>query len=183
MEKTATCPKCNYVSPDAEFTLCPKCGIIIKKYYETLETRQTLEAERLERKKKAEEEAKLKAAQEATLREQKLQEEIRLREQQRQEAARCNEQERQEEERRKQVHSWKKAGAGGVAIVGVLLLLSGLLTDPSEGSSVNLHRLHIKQSLYTLGGVFLIISAINSGIDKILTALADIHTTIRKQNK
>lgn len=52
MEKTSNCPKCNYVSTDEEFSVCPKCGIIIKKYYDTLATRQKLEAERLERKKK-----------------------------------------------------------------------------------------------------------------------------------
>ena len=55
MEKTSKCPKCNYVSTDEEFSVCPKCSIIIKKYYDTLETRQKLEAERLEKKKKEEE--------------------------------------------------------------------------------------------------------------------------------
>lgn len=62
MEKTSTCPKCNYVSTDEEFNLCPKCGIVIKKYYE-----------RLERGKKTEEDAKLKAQQEKTIREQRQQ--------------------------------------------------------------------------------------------------------------
>lgn len=172
MEKTSKCPKCNYISTDEEFTVCPKCGIIIKKYYETLETRQKIEAGRLERKQKEEEDAKLKAQQEATTREQRQQEEARRRAQ-----------EKQEEERRKQMHSWKKVGSAGSAIVGVLLILAGLLTDPSEGSTVNLHRLHIKQTLYTLGGVFFIIAAINSGIDKILAALADIHSILRNQQK
>ncbi len=169
MEKTSTCPKCNYVSPDEEFTLCPKCGIIIKKY--------------LEKKKKAEEEAKLKAAQEEIIREQRQQEETRRREQLLLEEVRRREQERREEDRSKQMHSWKNVGGLGAAIIGVLFLLGGLFTEPGEGSTINLHRLHIKQTLYTLGGVFFIISAINVGIEKILTALADIHTIIRDQKK
>lgn len=60
MEKTSNCPKCNYVSADEEFSLCPKCGIIIKKYYERLEARQKLEAKR---EKEAEEEVKIKEKQ------------------------------------------------------------------------------------------------------------------------
>ena len=173
MEKTANCPKCNYVSADEEFSLCPKCGIIIKKYYETLEARQELEAQRLKRKQEAEEEVKFKAQQQETLRAQREQEEVRRREQ-----------ERQEEERKNQIRSWKKgAGGAAAAIVGVLFLLIGLSTEPGEGGTVNLHRLQIKQTLYTLGGFFFIISAINSGVDKILKALADIHSAFRKQSE
>lgn len=86
------------------------------------------------------------------------------------------------------MHSWKAVSLGGCStivllIVGVFLILAGLLTDPGEGETVNLHHLHIKQALYTLGGVFFIVAVINSGVNKILAALADIHSSLRNQQK
>lgn len=35
MEKTNFCPSCHYLRVDIEFSTCPKCGIIIKKYLAT----------------------------------------------------------------------------------------------------------------------------------------------------
>jgi hypothetical protein len=45
------------VSTGAAFSTCPKCGIIIKKYYDALETKKRTEAEILESQKKKEAEA------------------------------------------------------------------------------------------------------------------------------
>jgi hypothetical protein len=33
MEKTNYCPNCKYIRIDIEFSTCPKCGIIIEKYF------------------------------------------------------------------------------------------------------------------------------------------------------
>lgn len=170
METTATCPKCNY-STDDKFSICPKCGIIVKKFYETLEARQQLERERLERKNREEQVAELKAAQEEKARHHRQQEE-----------ARASEQRRKEEEKKGQMQNWKKnVGGGGAAIVGILFIIAGFLTPPGQGESVTLHSLHIKQTLYSLGGVLLIVSAINTGVEKVLSALADIHTQLKKK--
>ncbi len=58
---------------------------------------------------------------------------------------------------------------------GIILLTIGLLIDPGvkpqtflPGEVVNLHKLHIKQTLYYFSGVCFIISAIIYGFDKLI---------------
>lgn len=55
MEKTMSCPKCNYSSSTEEFNVCPKCGVIVKKYFETQGMRLRMEEERLKKRRQAEE--------------------------------------------------------------------------------------------------------------------------------
>lgn len=64
-------------------------------------------------------------------------------------------------------------------IAGIILLIIGLLIEPSMNSQnslpmsegiVNLHKLHIKQTLYYFSGVCFIISAILYGFDKLIAA-------------
>ena len=64
-------------------------------------------------------------------------------------------------------------------IAGIILLAIGLLIKPGLNSQnslptseevVNLHKLHIKQTLYYFSGVCFIISAIFYGFDKLIAA-------------
>jgi rubrerythrin len=40
MGKTNYCPNCNYLRIDIEFSTCPKCGIIIEKYFAAKKKRE-----------------------------------------------------------------------------------------------------------------------------------------------
>jgi hypothetical protein len=180
MESSLTCPKCAFSSGGTEFTVCPKCGIIIKKYFETQQKRQRLEEERRQKRELTrEEEAVIEKDREE--RERLIQQEE---ERQRQERT-------QEEERESQVRSWSKLREGAarflsavvMGFLGAAFILGGLLTEPGESGTVTLHRLHIKQTLYQLGGVCLIVSAVNFGFARLLAALADIHKAIKEQSR
>ncbi len=37
INKTNCCPNCNYIRIDIEFSTCPFCGIIVEKYYASIE--------------------------------------------------------------------------------------------------------------------------------------------------
>lgn len=201
MKRTSSCPKCNYVSLDAEFELCPKCGIIIEKYFLILERKATEEAqaktrhdenitnepqqEELKRKQGYERQRQIKITADQQRRKLLHQEEERRRqeelqkqqqeEQRRQEdVARSNQKWKEEEKENKKVYFGKGGKtARAYAVIGVILLAIGFFMDPSVGTTVNLHSLHVKESAYHVGGVFLIMSVISGGINKILLALAD----------
>lgn len=185
MEKSKTCPKCNYTNPDEEFSICPKCGIIIKKFFETEEIRKKHEQERLEKRRIEEEQLRIKQEKEEKEKLRKEQEEA-----ERQRRIREHGIIQQREEERKEaitqtVRPWKRISKGGIltGILGVILLLSGLEVSPTAGyaDTVNLHKLHIKQSFYYFSGVCFIISMLQQGIEIILVALADLNQTIRNK--
>lgn len=60
-ENSIICPKCGYSSRSKEFSTCPKCGVIIKKYFEVQRKRFKNTPEQLIEKKEFDSEDKLKA--------------------------------------------------------------------------------------------------------------------------
>lgn len=60
-------------------------------------------------------------------------------------------------------------------LAGIILLIIGLTTDvgsnTSFGGVVNLHRLHVKQTLYYFSGICFIVSSISYGVEKIATII------------
>jgi hypothetical protein len=74
--------------------------------------------------------------------------------------------------------NWMGSLAIITLIAGVILLGIGLLTEPGISAFsedvVNLHKIHIKQTLYYFSGVCFLISAITYGFDKLLTVLMEV---------
>jgi cation transport ATPase len=166
MEKSKTCPKCAYSSVDEEFSICPKCGVIVKKYYETQDVRLKMEKERANKKQDEEEQERIKKGQTERERLKRQQEERRL-----------AELKSQEEDRERQIRSWK---IGNISVVGgvfgFLFLAIGTLIW-IVGS------IPLFMAFYYFSGVLFICAAINTGFQRLLIALADIHNLIKAQNE
>ena len=80
-----------------------------------------------------------------------------------------------------------KYGFGILACAGIVLLIIGLATDAGSdtgfGNVVNLHKLHIKQTLYYFSGVCFIMSSISFGVEKIVKNLRGIQIYVRENTK
>jgi hypothetical protein len=74
--------------------------------------------------------------------------------------------------------NWMSGITTITSMMGFILLVIGLLTEPGISAFsedvVNLHKIHIKQTLYYFSGICFLISAITYGFDKLLTVLMEV---------
>lgn len=66
-------------------------------------------------------------------------------------------------------------------IVSIILLCIGIRIAPTLlDPVVNLHKLHLKQTLYYFSGVCFIVAVLAYGLNRLIETLSDIYDSIKK---
>lgn len=205
MNKSCECPSCGHKN-DIAFSECPNCGIILIKYNLYIE-RKNLESEKekikisndeiKEREKIVQNKLLEQEAERKKLEEDRIILEQKYKEFEKNNIYKINNDIPDEDQQSINIELLKKYGKtekittnvtfyllqNFALVLGILLITIGFFKEPDIGGTINIHKLHIKESYYFFGGLTLIIVTIRSGINRIVESISGVQAAFTRGDR